>query len=252
MAEIFSVAVSALRADQARLEQAGINASNASTPGYKRTSLVSLTFDQALSSQEASASASAPEASRSMLPAPPLLQRVTDLSAGGLTQTGRALDVAVEGKAFIALTDGTRTWLTRTASLQVNAEGELVGPRGLRVVAREGTLRPKSDQGLSIASSGQLSQGDQVLGSIQMWEPASEVMLDSADGVLFEVGDADIREADAGMNVLRSGFLEGSNVNQLKDMLTVMESVRHFESVIRLMQGYDEVLGRAIQKLGEV
>jgi flagellar basal body rod protein FlgG len=35
-------------------------------------------------------------------------------------------------------------------------------------------------------------------------------------------------------------------------MMGVLENTRHFESLIRLVQGYDEVMGKAIQRLGEV
>ena len=34
-------------------------------------------------------------------------------------------------------------------------------------------------------------------------------------------------------------------------MIDLMQSVRHFESVYRAIQGYDEMLGTAIRKLGE-
>lgn len=249
MAEILSVIASALRADQNRLEQASVNATNAATPGFKRASIASVSFDSVMAAQESGA---AHGNKTGWLAQTPVQQKIIDFTAGSLMQTGRTLDVAVEGKAFIAVTNGTRTWLTRTASLRVSTDGELVGPKGLRVVGHEGDIRPGSDQGLSIGSAGHVMSGEQAVGRIQLWETLPDVALNSDDGVLFEVAPDHIREAAVDTNVIRSGFLEGSNTNNLKEMLGVMESVRHFESLIRLAQGYDEALGRAIQKLGEV
>mgnify|MGYP000877192153 CR=1 FL=1 len=249
MSDILSVVASALRADQSKLEQSSLNAANAATPGYKRASLVAQSFDQVLGAQQSTGAA---HKSGDTWRAPTyVLNKVTDFSAGALQQTGRALDVAVEGKGFLQLTNGTQTWLTRTASLQVNAQGDLVGPKGLRVVGDLGELRAGGDKGLSISASGELQRGDQVLGRIKLVVPADDSALNSSDGVLFEASQDQLQDAPPDQGVIRAGFLEGSNTSNLKEMLGVMESVRHFESLIRLAQGYDEVMGRAIQKLGE-
>lgn len=250
MSDILSVVVSALRADQSRLEQTSLNAANASTPGYKRSSIASLAFDQVMGAQSANLSDAAGKPQ--WVPTQASLQKITDFTAGGLQQTGRPLDVAVEGKGFVSLTDGSRTWLTRTASLKIDEHGDLVGPKGLRVVGTQGDIRPGGEKDLSISVAGQVMRGDVVLGQIKLMQAADEAMLNSDDGVLFEVAPDQIQDAASDQGVLRAGFLEGSNTNNLKEMLGVMENVRHFESLIRLAQGYDEVLGKAIQKLGEV
>lgn len=247
MSDALSVVFSALRADQSRLEQASWNAANAATPGYKRASLVSLSFAQVLDAQQ---SATDPHGSSAL--STYSLSKVTDFSAGSLQKTGRPLDVAVEGRGYLSLTNGTQTWLTRTATLQVDEHGDLVGPKGLRVVGAQGELRPGGDNDLTISANGELVRGGQVLGRIRLVSPVEESDLRTADGVLFEVPQDKLQDAASDQGVIRSGFLESSNTNNLKEMLGVMESVRHFESLIRLAQGYDEVLGKAIQKLGEV
>jgi flagellar basal body rod protein FlgG len=50
---------------------------------------------------------------------------------------------------------------------------------------------------------------------------------------------------------LRTGFLETSNVSSPQEMVRLTETVRHFESLQRLVQGYDETLEKTIRKLGE-
>lgn len=251
MSDLLTTVVSALRADQNRLEQASVNAANAATPGYRRATVASLSFGQVMTAQ-GPANASSLGQPLSWRPATAVLNKVTDFSPGGLQQTGRPLDVAIEGKGFLSLTDGSRTWLTRTASLRIDANGDLTGPKGLRVVGTQGDIRPGGDQDLSINAAGQLLRDGQLVGSILLVSPIENLALTSEDGVLFEVSPDQVQQAPADQGVLRAGFLEGSNTSGLKEMLGVMESVRHFESLIRLAQGYDEVLGKAIQKLGEV
>lgn len=246
MPDLLSVVSVALQADQSRLEQTSLNAANASTPGYRRSGVASIAFDQVMDSAQQSGMAG-----KSWLPPAPVLQRAIDFTPAALMQTGRPLDVAVEGEGFIALTDGQRRWLTRAAALSVASTGELVGPRGLRVVSDAGELRPGTEQEVAIQGDGTVQVGGRAIGRIQILQPEDVHALTTQDGVLFEVGEQ-LTESAVGKAVLRPGFLEGSNTHQLKEMLGVMETVRHFESLIRLAQGYDEVMGRTIQKLGEV
>lgn len=50
---------------------------------------------------------------------------------------------------------------------------------------------------------------------------------------------------------VRQGFLENSNVSSTYEMTTLVHAMRHFESMQRVAQGYDDMLGTAIRKLGE-
>jgi flagellar basal body rod protein FlgG len=51
---------------------------------------------------------------------------------------------------------------------------------------------------------------------------------------------------------IRSGTLEASNTDATREMLSLMTLSRQFESLSRVLQSYDDLLGRTIQKLGEV
>jgi flagellar basal-body rod protein FlgF len=64
--------------------------------------------------------------------------------------------------------------------------------------------------------------------------------------------------AGEGMKVLlsgevqvRQGFLENSNVASTLEMTALIQAMRHFESMHKVAQGYDDMLGTAIRKLGE-
>lgn len=246
MTDLLSIVSVALQADQRRLEQTSLNAANASTPGYRRGGVASVAFGEMMARAEQTDTSSKP-----WLPSAPVLQRTIDFTPAALMQTGRPLDVAVEGEGFIALTDGQRRWLTRAAALSVAPTGELVGPRGLRVLSNAGDLRPGSEQDVTIQADGTVQAGGRSIGRIQILQPADAQTMTTHDGVLFEISEQ-VTESAVGKAVLRPGFLESSNTNHLKEVLGVMEMVRHFESLIRLAQGYDEVIGRTIQKLGEV
>ena len=48
------------------------------------------------------------------------------------------------------------------------------------------------------------------------------------------------------------GHLENSNVNSMDEMMHLMQTMRHFESMMRLTQGYDEMIGTAIKKFSDI
>jgi flagellar basal-body rod protein FlgF len=57
------------------------------------------------------------------------------------------------------------------------------------------------------------------------------------------VGEADVH--------VRQGFLENSNVNPSYEMTSLIQAMRHFESMQKVVQGYDDMVGTAIRKLGD-
>lgn len=236
MSDIMSTVIGALKHDQNRLEQLSLNAANASTPGYKRSSLVAMSFDQVFQNQETQLSSQSPARAGGAAMHGAHLVSVVDFSQGALIATGRDLDLAVEGKGFLVLTEGDRTYLTRSVSLRRDLSGELQDAAGRRL-AITANQSPESGDVSAVARL------------VMVDDPSS---LRSTDGVLFDAADLAVRDVSAGEGLVRSGFQESANTNHLQEMLGVMESVRRYESVIRIAQGYDEVLGKAIQKLGEV
>ena len=51
---------------------------------------------------------------------------------------------------------------------------------------------------------------------------------------------------------LKQGFLEGSNVEPRQEMVQLIQTMRHFESMQKVSQGYDDLMGQAIRKLGDL
>ena len=160
--------------------------------------------------------------------------------------------MAIEGDGlFFALTDGTRTWLTRAGALRLDAAGLLVGEGGLRVVGRDGDVRLE-DEDVEVLRDGQVMRKGVAVAALQLFRPADPAELRSAGGTLLEVGPSAPLPAEPGAGRLRSGALEASNADPARDLVELVALSRQFEALARIAQGYDELLGRAIRQLGEV
>ena len=88
--------------------------------------------------------------------------------------------------------------------------------------------------------------------------PAGQLRVIQFDqqGALKKVGDGLFiaPNASAGRpseSRVRQGYLENSNVVSVSEMVGIIETMRHFEANQKLIQGYDEMLERAIRTLGE-
>lgn len=243
MSDIFSITGIGMQDGQKRLEGLSQNAANASTPGYRRQVTASRTsaqrFDAALANAGA---AEAPQAATRSA-------RGVDLREGGLMSTGRALDVAIDGgEHYFGLSDGQRVWLTRAGSLRIDGEGFLVGERGLRVQGTSGDVR-LSHGDVEVRADGSITREGVVLATLQLFKPAADSAPEPGRGSL--IGFAQMQPVEHGARV-RSGFLEGSNASANSEVLGLVALTRQYESLVRITQGYDEALGKTIQRLGEI
>lgn len=176
----------------------------------------------------------------------------TDFTPGVMQQTGRALDVAVEGKGWIAVQDanGNEAY-TRNGSLQMSPNGVLQTRSGLTVMGDAGPLTIPPDTQVTIAGDGTIStvpstnqkNGVIVVGRIKLTNPPEAQLVRGEDG-LFRTRDGAPAPADAAVRVA-GGSLEGSNVNTVEAMVNMITLARQFDTHMKLLQNADENAKRA-------
>ena len=181
----------------------------------------------------------------------------TDFAPGPMQETGRDLDVAVKGDGWIAVQapDGTEAY-TKTASLNVDALGVLRTANGMAVMGNGGPIAVPPEEKIEVGQDGTISirsmgEGPAVMAvvdRIKMVKPALTNMTKGTDG-LIHTRDGQPAAADATVQV-ESGFLEGSNVNAVEEMTSVMALSKQFELHIKMMttaKEDDEAMARVLQ-----
>jgi flagellar basal-body rod protein FlgF len=162
-----------------------------------------------------------------------------DATPGAVQVTGRNLDVAMKGDAWLAVQalDGTEAY-TRAGALQVSAEGQLVTPSGLAVLGDGGPIALPNDAEISIGADGTLSAkaANGRIGSIGRLKLVTpEAPLARGDDGLFRAADGSELPADANARV-QDGALEGSNVSPVETMVAMIAAARQFEAQMKLLQ----------------
>lgn len=161
-----------------------------------------------------------------------------DPTPGPMASTGRALDVAMQGNAWLAVQglDGTEAY-TRMGSLQVDAEGTLKTSGGLTVLGDGGPIALPANSSPQIAADGtvsvkQANGGVTSVGRLKLVTP--EAALQRGDDGLFRAADGDL-PVDPNARVAE-GTLEGSNVNPIENMVAMIAAARQFESQMKMLQ----------------
>lgn len=173
-------------------------------------------------------------------------------SQGVLEQTGRELDLAIEGTGFfqVSLPDGTTAY-TRAGSLAVDESGNLVTQSGDPISPAVSGLGGVS--GLTVGADGTVSgipEGSTTvtnLGTIQIARFANPGGLKSLGRNMFlesqASGSATLGSAGtAGFGTIRQGFLEGSNVNVAEELISMVLAQRAFELNSKVVRTSDEMM----------
>ncbi len=167
--------------------------------------------------------------------------------SGPMIQTGRDLDVAVQGDGWFAVQDaqGNEAY-SRDGNFQLGADGVLEDVHGNVVMGDTGPIfLPVPLDNLNIAADGTISirpQGapESVLeevGRLKLVKPEYRDMERGNDG-LFRMQDGSIAQADETV-AIRTGMLEGSNVNAIDEMVNMLSLQRHYELQVKMMKKAD-------------
>lgn len=171
----------------------------------------------------------------------------TDFTSGSLQETGRDLDVAVQGDAWIAVqTPSGQEAYVRTASLQIDALGVLRTSAGLPVMGNAGPIAVPPEQKVEIGQDGTISiralgEAPDVMAEvdrIKLVMPERGQLEKGQDG-LIHGKDGQVFEPEANARVI-SGFTESSNVNAVAEMTSMLSLSRQFELHVKMMRTAEE------------
>ena len=232
-------------ASQAFMRQAGVanNLANASTTGFR-----------AMEHRFRAVPVQGPGAPTRAFVVDASVANVFD--QGPLMATGRPLDVAVQGAGWIAVegANGAEAY-TRAGNLQVNVNGQLQTASGLNVLGDGGPIAIPPDNNITIAPDGTVSaipsfgtpNNVNVVGRIKLVNPPENQLVRGDDGLFRTQGGA---PAEVDENVkLAAATLEGSNVNPVDSMVSMISLARQFEMQVRMLQTADNNAEKATQLL---
>lgn len=187
------------------------------------------------------------------------LVRAADMAGGEIKQTGRPLDLALEGDGLIAVQarDGTEAY-TRRGDLMLNANGVLTTGDGLPVIGEDGPISVPPGGEMMIAPDGAITSINPAapaappleVDRIKLASPQGSAIAKGLDG-LFRVKGGGILPADAQATV-KPGYLEQSNVKMSEVLVEMIDQQRLFDMRTKLVATAREIdeAGAQLLRLG--
>ncbi|AER55300.1 flagellar basal body rod protein FlgG [Pseudoxanthomonas spadix BD-a59] len=261
MTQALWIAKTGLDAQQTRMAVISNNLANINTTGFKRDRA---NFEDLLYQTQRQPGGATSE--QTMLPSGMstgtgvrVATTAKSFVQGNLSQTGNALDVAINGRGFfeVLMPDGSSAY-TRDGAFQVNADNELVTNEGYPV--QPGLQIPEGAQSITIGSDGTVSvqlQGQAAatqVGQLTITDFVNPAGLHSQGGNLYtETGASGPAQAGApgenGAGLLVQGALENSNVNSVEELVSMIETQRAYETNAKAISTVDSMLGFLNQNL---
>lgn len=233
MSGLVDAATAILSASERKLEVAAHNIANISTPGFKRQ----IGFAQMLGRAEGATSAL------------PEVAVDRNFAQGKLNETGNPFDLAISGEGFFQLRAGDQLIYSRQGQFRRTADGTLVSPQGYVLQQQGGGDLVLDRAEVSFAQDGTVLDEGRPIARIELFTAADKAALRPVGESCF-AADGAAMEAVSDPTI-RAGMVESSNVEMGEEMVAMMTALRQSEGGARLVQVYDDLIGRAISSLGQ-
>ena len=185
-----------------------------------------------------------------------------DFKPGPLQPTGNALDVAIDGDAFLVVQTPRGERYTRNGALQINATGQLVTAEGFQVQSDGGPMVfQNTDTNIAIAEDGTIrvrengdSTSDVQRGKLRLvrFDQVGRLQKDGSSLFNPPAGVApQALEPNRRVRVIQ-GSLEQSNVRGVVEMSRMIEITRHYQQIANMLQSAGDMRRSSLEKLAEV
>lgn len=171
-----------------------------------------------------------------------------DLAPGPITMTGNPLDVALEGDGYFTVDtiDGPR--YTRGGNFSLDSSRQLVNAAGLPILDDTGNVItiPVNARDIRISPQGNISTEAGPLGKIGVVRFENQQFMTQLGSGLYQTNEKPIEAEDT---KVQQGFLEGSNVNSVAEMTTMIDVNRQYQIIQNLLKTEHDRLRNAYSKL---
>jgi len=234
-------AVSGSLAAQTRLDALANNLANASTAGFKA--------ERVLQRAERAGDVAQPDTS---VPTPVTQGTVeTDFSQGPINHSGNPFDVALTGPGFLVVKTDRGERLTRDGNFSIDSQGYLATDDGARVQGTGGDISiPKGP--VVIAADGSVRADDQSVGQLKIVTVQDPQTLVRESGTRFAAGNQAPADAAPGSVRVIQGAVEGTNMSPVSGLVSLIETVRGFETYMQAAERLDQVTQKTISDVGHV
>ncbi len=244
-------AASGLISSMRRMEFVTNNLANAQTAGFKQDRSALSTIDEVMVLQNGMIAPPSNSQLGELGMASIAEEPMIDFTQGALQETGRALDMAIEGPAFFTVQTPEGVRYTRDGGFTRDADGRLTTPEGHLVLADDGNPITIPGGRLTVDPNGTMRSEGQPIARLALVEFSLEQPLKKVGSNQFAPRIDGDQPTPATGSAVHQSFVEASNVDMAGAQTTMMELQRAYQASQRLIQYQDEMLGRAVNEIAK-
>ena len=231
MANGIYIAVSGAQAELRKLDVISNNLANNNTAGFKR---------DRVSFREVLANNMVDDASQDRRFVE-VAETATDMRGGGLRETGNPLDLAVMGDGFFKVQTERGVRLTRGGSFLQNSNGQMMTNQGYPLLGQDNqpVSFPPGGGTPVITATGDVRFRGESVGSLAVVEARDVTALRKEEGGLFATDAGNM--VDSPSTHVHQGYIEHSNGDSVRMMVSLVETQRHFDALHRAIETYKDL-----------
>ena len=258
MLDAMNIAATGMRTQQLNVDTIANNLANVNTNGFKKSrvnfvDLVTHGADAAALSTtgvQAMPGLDATQRTGSGV-AVTMVDKMFD--GGTLQKTGNVYDLAISGDGFfeVAQPDGSKAY-SRGGSFNVGTDGMLATATGqalqpeIQIPSNAVSVTVGADGKVSVTTTASTTPVE--VGQLTMVRFANAGALTALGSNLYVTSDSSGEPiaghgGEDGMGTVSQGYLEGSNVKMVDEMVNLMVAQRAYEASVKVIQASDEMMG---------
>ena len=175
---------------------------------------------------------------------------VTCFDQGGVEETGRLFDIALEGEGFFCVQTEQGERYTRAGSFAVDNNGYLVNSDGYYVSGQNGRIYVGQNE-ISVDESGGVYTNGTPIDMLKIVSFSDYTALRKQGNNLY-VNQGNAAVVPAGSTIVKQGSIENSNVNMAQEIVDIMAVSRTYETNQRVVKMLDQSLEKTVNEVGRV
>lgn len=231
------IALSGGMAYQKQVDVVANNVANVNTVGYRADRAI---FSVATPDFQAQGREEPPKGSAGYLLAnsyAEMYKTYYDQNPGSIAQTGRTLDIALNGNGYFAIQGGNgEVVYTRAGDFRINKDGVLVTPENYPVLGEQGEIKLTTTE-VTVDERGQIYSEGALVAKLRIEE--------FQDINELEKTGKNLMKGQGGQpspnTVVMQGALEQSNASPMRSMMDLITAQRNFETYTKVTQGIDGI-----------
>lgn len=179
----------------------------------------------------------------------------TYFTQGKLEETGTPLDIAIDGQGFFVVDTPQGEMYTRNGNFSLNDRGEIVTKEGYLLLGESGPIVLEGDfqiDDFRVTEYGEIILNNEIVDEIEIVYIRNTNDLRKYGEGYYQIEEGREGDFDTFEGKVVQGYLEGSNINSIEEMVDMITTLRLYEANQKVVQAYDETLQRAVNDIGKV